>query len=121
APAASNWQAAQAALESGQLQEAEQLYLAALEAEPGSTEALNNLGVLAGRRGALEEADARYRRAAELEPRHGAFQANLGIVALQRGLWGQAAPSLRRAIALGQTAPQVTWTQPEGTWRLVRP
>ncbi|CAE8610893.1 unnamed protein product, partial [Polarella glacialis] len=107
APAASNWQAAQAALESGQLQEAEQLYLAALEAEPGSTEALNNLGVLAGRRGALEEADARYRRAAELEPRHGAFQANLGIVALQRGLWGQAAPSLRRAIALGQTAPQV--------------
>jgi Flp pilus assembly protein TadD len=71
---------AYAALQSGQADEARQLYGQMASAEPRNVDALLGLAAIAAQRGEVEEASRRYLQILELEPRHALAQS--GLIAL---------------------------------------
>ena len=71
---------AYAALQSGQLEQAQRLYQDVLAAEPKNTDALLGLAAIAVRQGNSEEASRRYLQVLELEPQNALAQS--GLIAL---------------------------------------
>jgi len=67
------------------MDEAESLYLQALDLDPWLAIAYTNLGNVRFRRGDPEAAEVLYRRALEIDPRQPEAQYNLGYVMLERG------------------------------------
>ncbi len=89
-----------AAHRSGQLAEAERLYLDALRAEPQHFDALHMLGALRVQRGDCERAADALSRACRLRPEHARAHFNLGVAELKRGRAAAALEAFDRAHAL---------------------
>lgn len=81
------------------LDEAEKLYLRALELDPWLAIAHTNLGNIRFRRGEEEEAEELYRKALTLDATQPEAQYNLGYVMLERGQPDEAVAFFRGAIA----------------------
>lgn len=89
----------EAHFEAGRLDEAERCFQQILDAEPGHSEALNNLGVLAWSRGDESAAIERFVHAVEGEPFHRASLVNLADVMVAVGQAALAVPLLDRYLA----------------------
>jgi tetratricopeptide (TPR) repeat protein len=72
---------------------------AAIETEPASARAHNDLGALLAERGRTEEAIAQFEEATELQPDYAAARTGLGAALLRLGRWDEALAELRRAVA----------------------
>ncbi|MGL4666697.1 MAG: tetratricopeptide repeat protein [Saezia sp.] len=109
---------AHAASELGRFEEAEKLYLQAIEAEPEKGSSYNNLGyMLISQNVRLEEARTLIEKANLLEPNHAAFLDSLGWVEFKLGNNKQAIAYLRQAYHLnpeiaeiGTHLGEVLWT-----------
>ncbi|HEY6965982.1 MAG TPA: tetratricopeptide repeat protein [Burkholderiales bacterium] len=86
--------------QAGRLREAEALYRALLEAEPGNSEALHLLGVAAHQLGRHEEAVGLIGRAIAANPSRPEFHSNLGEVQRTLGRHAEAERCFRAALAL---------------------
>ena len=84
------------ALEDGDLDRAEGLFLRATETGEGVSQAFLNLGFIAKKRGAFDRAEAMYRQAAERMADGTEAQANLGHLYLSLKRWDAATEALRR-------------------------
>ncbi len=84
----------------GELNEAEQCFLAALEREPRYPQALTNLGITLHQRGRHPEAVTRLQRALQLAGPSAEAYSNLGRAQLAAGAIDEAIYSLRKAIEL---------------------
>jgi tetratricopeptide (TPR) repeat protein len=80
------------------MEEAERLYLQAVELDPWLSIAYTNLGNIRFRRHDIEQAETLYRRALEIDTRQPEAQYNLGYVTLERGDADRAIPLFRGAI-----------------------
>ena len=87
----------------GDLSAAESAYRAILVGDPGNTDVLNLLGVLAGQRGQPEEGVALLRRAVAMTPSNPEYQFNLGL--MQDGL-GRNQPALDAFRLAARHAPR---------------
>jgi Tfp pilus assembly protein PilF len=101
-----DFQAALALHQQGQLDEAEPLYRAVLQAEPDHFNALNNLGLLLAQRERLEEALALTRRAAALDPPNAETLANLGEMLSRAGDHAQARAAFEKSLAVQPANPR---------------
>ena len=81
------------------LEEAEALYLRALDLDPWLAIAYTNLGNIRFRRGDEDEAERLYRKALTIDDRQPEAQYNLGYVMLERGEAGVAIAFFKGAIA----------------------
>jgi tetratricopeptide (TPR) repeat protein len=81
------------------MDEAEELYLQALELDPWLAIAYTNLGNVRFRRGDAEAAEELYKKSLEIDPRQPEAQYNLGYVMLERGQPEIAIPLFHGAIA----------------------
>ena len=81
-------------------EEAEKLYRAILQAQPGRSDANNNLGVLLQQLGRLDEAEESYKKAIELKPDYGEAFYNLGVTLKNLDKLDEAEASYRKAIEL---------------------
>ena len=86
--------------QAGRLREAEALYRALLEAEPGNSEALHLLGVAAHQLGRHDEAAGLIGRAIAANPARPEFHSNLGEVQRALGRHAEAERCFRAALAL---------------------
>lgn len=93
-------QRAMHAHQTGQVQDAREAYLAALQLEPENVDALHLLGVLHGQFGSDELAVDLIQRAIALLPTEPMFHNNLGNVYLNLGRADDAESSYRRAVDL---------------------
>lgn len=84
----------------GQLQEAEALYRAVLDADPGCADAIHFLGVLADQQGHTSEALALIERSLEIVADRADWHGNLGRVHQGSGNIAGATQSYRRALEL---------------------
>jgi tetratricopeptide (TPR) repeat protein len=73
---------------------------AALETDPASARAHNDLGGLLAESGRTGEAIAQFEKAIELQPDYAAARTGLGAALVQVGRWDEALASLRKAIAI---------------------
>jgi predicted O-linked N-acetylglucosamine transferase (SPINDLY family) len=86
--------------QAGRLPQAEQLYRAALEANPHQVDVLHLLGVIAYQEGRLQEAAGSLREALRLKPDFATAHNNLGVVLQCQGQLDEAQASLREALRL---------------------
>jgi predicted O-linked N-acetylglucosamine transferase (SPINDLY family) len=86
--------------QSGQLQQAEQLYLQILQADPEQVDALHLLGVLAGQTGRMDQAMDYLQAAVRLRPGLAAAHGNLGNVYRSQGKLPEAVASFEQAVRL---------------------
>jgi tetratricopeptide (TPR) repeat protein len=70
----------------------------ALEMDPDSAEAHNNLGVLLTRKGSFDQAMTHFRRATELKPDYAQAHYNLGGIFSRQGRWDEAIAEWQRTI-----------------------
>jgi tetratricopeptide (TPR) repeat protein len=82
----------------GTMDEAERLYLQAIELDPWLSIAYTNLGNIRFRRQDTARAEELYRKALDIDPRQPEAQYNLGYVTLERGDAASAIPLFRGAI-----------------------
>ena len=80
----------QAALESGNLSEAEKAFRQVIALDPGAGAAYSNLGVVAMRRKEWDRAIAFLRQAEKLKPRMSGIRLNIGLVEYRRGNYAAA-------------------------------
>jgi len=85
---------------SGRLDQAEQLYVQILAADPAQADALHLPGVVAFQKAQHERATELIERAVELNGDEAAYHLNLGSVYKARGLLAQAAAAYCRAVQL---------------------
>ena len=90
----------------GREDEAAQEYRQALAAWPDYPEALNNLGILHGRRGEAARAEELFTRAVSFSPGHVSGWMNLGHLYDQQGDPGAAVEAFRRAVTLRPEAAE---------------
>jgi len=93
--------------QSGQLDEAERLYRAALDESPNDADAWHLLGVLTGQRGNKEGARQLVARAIEIDPSADLYHVNLGTLNGACGHSELAVANFRRAIELNPNVPAV--------------
>lgn len=88
-------------LADGNLEAAEREYEAAFEADPkiAGVDALNDLGIIAARRGDMEKAEYYFRRAAKADPTYGKAWNNIGNIRAQAGDVEGARECYERALA----------------------
>jgi tetratricopeptide (TPR) repeat protein len=98
-------QAGISAMQRDDLWDAERQFQKALEFEPESASALNNLGVVRAKLGRVEEAQAAFRRAWELDPTFAEAAGNLGLGLLQCQKYADAEVPLRAAVELRKGHP----------------
>ena len=91
--------------QAGRLREAEAIYRALLETDPGNSDALHLLGVAAHQLGRHEEAIALIGRAIAADASRPEFHSNLGEVHRMLGRPAQAEKSYRAALALAPDLP----------------
>jgi predicted O-linked N-acetylglucosamine transferase (SPINDLY family) len=84
----------------GALDEAERLYRAILDRDPGCADAWHLLGLIEHQRGRPSEAVARIERAVSLSPRFAAAWSNLGRALRAEGRQEEALDAFRRALEL---------------------
>jgi tetratricopeptide (TPR) repeat protein len=84
----------------GRLDEAVRIFRTILDAQPGFTDACNNLGNALQGLGRLQEAEASYRKALALDPDHVAVHVNLGVALQRLGRFPEAEEHIRRALAV---------------------
>lgn len=94
-----------AAARAGRFAEAERAFLAALEAEPDSPKARNNLGILYRRLGRTEEAVVMYEQAIALDPTNPVPHKNLGLIYEEQGRRAEALRHFERYRTLRPDAP----------------
>jgi Flp pilus assembly protein TadD len=94
-----------AAVREGRTAEAEQAFLAALEADPKNAKARNNLGILYRRLGRTEEAILMYGQAIALDPTNPVPHKNLGLIYEEQGRRAEALRHFEQYRALRPTAP----------------
>ncbi|MBI3080842.1 MAG: tetratricopeptide repeat protein [candidate division NC10 bacterium] len=94
-----------AAARAGRFAEAERAFLAALEAEPDSPKARNNLGILYRRLGRTEEAVVMYEQAIALDPTNPVPYKNLGLIYEEQGRRAEALRHFERYRTLRPDAP----------------
>ncbi len=94
-----------AAARAGRFAEAERALLAALEAQPDSPKARNNLGILYRRLGRMEEAIAMYEQAITLDPTNPVPHKNLGLIYEGQGRRAEALRHFERYRTLRPDAP----------------
>lgn len=87
-------------LEAQQISQAEEQFLAAVEATPKNAEAWNQLGIIAFERGDLEEAKIRFESAAKQNPLHPAYRRNSALVFAEQKEYDVALQLLNNAIEL---------------------
>jgi Flp pilus assembly protein TadD len=92
--------------QAGRLGEAEQLYRQVLAGDPGHSDGLHMLGVLAGQTGRTDLAAELIGRAIARAPGCAAYHANLGNVLREQGDLPAATASFRRALALRPDFPE---------------
>ncbi len=97
--------AARRAHQSGQLEQAEQLYRQALQAEPHHAQAWYLLGAACYALGRAEEAITCERRAIAEQPQHADAHNLLGVILAQQGRFAQAGECFRRALQLSPDLP----------------
>jgi Flp pilus assembly protein TadD len=88
----------EAALDAGELGDAEALLRKATEREPTSPRAHNKLGVALARQGRHEEALVCFRRALELDPLHAPAYCNIGTVYAETGRLEEALAAYHKAV-----------------------
>jgi tetratricopeptide (TPR) repeat protein len=86
--------------EDKKLQEAVLKYKAALDLDPNSILAHNNLGFVLNKLGRLEEAIAEYHQALQIDPKYAIAHNNLGIALYNQGRLDQAIASYRQALQM---------------------
>ncbi|MBI3838863.1 MAG: glycosyltransferase family protein [Planctomycetia bacterium] len=84
--------------QAGQLPRAEQIYRQVLQVEPGNTQALHNLGMLALEVGRTDDAIAWLRQAVALDPTNSVFHGHLGAAFVIASRWPEARLALEEAI-----------------------
>jgi len=94
-----------AAARAGRFAEAERAFLAALEAQPDSPKARNNLGILYRRLGRTPEAIAMYEQAVALDPTNPVPHKNLGLIYEGQGRRAEALRHFERYRTLRPDAP----------------
>lgn len=94
-----------AAHRSGQFAEAERLYKAVLNAQPGNFQALHMMGLVAVQEGRFDEASKWLDRALSIDPRSTGAHADLGNVLRNLGREKEALASFERALALDPDHP----------------
>jgi Flp pilus assembly protein TadD len=87
-------------VQSGRLNEAEQIYRRIIELQPNSTTALNNLGSVLLRRHEFEEAIAACQEALKIQPEFPEAHINLSQAYLATGRVEEAIDALRRTLAI---------------------
>jgi hypothetical protein len=90
-----------AALEAAALDDAEHFYRAALDVEPGSSAAWNNLGTVNARRDRFEEAAEMFAKAVEIDPGFADAWFNLGRTLLATGKVSGAREAFEESARLG--------------------
>ncbi len=93
------------AARAGRFAEAERAFLAALEAQPDSPKARNNLGILYRRLGRTPEAIAMYEQAVALDPTNPVPHKNLGLIYEKEGRRAEALRHFERYRTLRPDAP----------------
>jgi len=94
------FQQALAAQRRGDLTGARELYLKALERDPGNADLYNNLGTLYRATAELDRAEDAYRHAISLNPRLAAAWSNLGVLLDARGRTKEAIAALQQAMTV---------------------
>jgi Flp pilus assembly protein TadD len=94
-----------AAVREGRTAEAERAFLAALEADPKSPKARNNLGILYRRLGRTEEAIVMYGQAIALDPANPVPHKNLGLIYEEQGRRAEALRHFEQYRTLRPDAP----------------
>jgi tetratricopeptide (TPR) repeat protein len=84
----------------GRLDQAVEQYEAALEQDPGHSDARMNLATVLARRGQSDRAVRELTRVLDADPENAAARANLGLVLLQQGHRERAARELEEALRL---------------------
>jgi predicted O-linked N-acetylglucosamine transferase (SPINDLY family) len=107
--------------QAGRFGAAEALYRKVLRREPGHSQALHLLGVLAHQTGRNAEAIALIRRAIARTPGVAAFHSNLGNALWQAGDPAGAEASSRRALALDPDLPEAHVNLGNALWAQGRP
>jgi Flp pilus assembly protein TadD len=105
----------------GRWQEAEALFLRALEISPNEPDVLNHLGyvwVTQGRN--IEQAFAMIRTAASQEPEAGYIVDSLGWAHYVRGEWAEAVRHLERAVELDPASPTINFHLGDAYWQVGR-
>jgi Flp pilus assembly protein TadD len=88
-------------LDSGQKDEAEAEFRAALKSNPASAMAHNGLGKLLLASGQIAEAERHFRQALQTQPGDAIPQFNLGLALALGGAWPEAAAAFQKAAELG--------------------
>jgi tetratricopeptide (TPR) repeat protein len=103
-------QRALALIEQDRRPEARELLETLLQLEPGSTEALYNLGLLCSDAGELEHAAELLEHCVALDPAHANAWVALGMAALRADAPEQARPALEKAVELEPSNPDALRT-----------
>lgn len=85
---------------SGNVQEAEQIYRAILQADPNNAEALGLLGAACLGLGRIDEAETHLRQSLRLSPNHAGTLDNLGIALVKQGKLDESVQRFQEAIRL---------------------
>ena len=93
--------------QTGQLDQAAQLYARVLRADPSQFDALNNLGLLMKRAGRLREAVELLQRAVAVAPQRAEALTNLGNALRDADRTDEALDAHRRALAIEPNDPEV--------------
>jgi tetratricopeptide (TPR) repeat protein len=101
--AANSMRVAEAFMESGHFEEAEKLFIKAVQANPNEVEAYNRLGIALRRQGKFKEAERYYRLALQSNPENAAISYNLGVLYLKQQDRAQALKFLKKAFELDPT------------------
>ena len=92
-------------VQKGDLEGARALYLFALSVDPGSADALTNLGVLAEKESDLAAAESYYLRSIRIDPGHADAYYNLGVVYWRSGRWRDVARLFEKTLELKPDHP----------------
>ncbi|HEV3136685.1 MAG TPA: tetratricopeptide repeat-containing glycosyltransferase family protein [Pirellulales bacterium] len=84
--------------QAGELERARQIYHQVLQAEPGNTQALHQLGMTAIEAGRPDDAIAWLRQAVALDPLNSVFHGRLGVALVHASRWQDARLAFERAI-----------------------
>lgn len=90
----------------GKFEEAKDLYLKAIEADPSYCDAMDNLGLLLRRQGKLDEAISWYRRSIEVFPENRVAHQNLAVAYRRLGKTDEAMVEYRTLIELHPEDPE---------------
>jgi len=99
-PVSQAFELASSYCQTGQTQQAENIYQQILLRDPDNAQAYSLLGILAVQAGNMERAIQLTRKAIEIDPDIANFHYNLGIMLKKQGRLAEAAASYRQAIAL---------------------